>query len=199
MSWLHPLDRCSRRRHRPEMPRWHRVASSPRIAAVIGILWVFGTAAVGATSPLPGAPAPAPGWGTMSIWGGDVRSMAVAPDDPDLVLAGTSTGQLYISRNGGASWSDAGAPFSFAGWVVSSLRWDPNRAGRLWVALWGSGGAARWPSRTISARAGRHARRDAPTSPSTRWRWRRDGRDGCSPALSPASMAARTTAPAGGS
>jgi photosystem II stability/assembly factor-like uncharacterized protein len=73
----------------------------------------------------------------MSIWGGDVRSMAVAPDDPDLVLAGTSTGQLYISRNGGASWSDAGAPFSFAGWVVSSLRWDPNRAGRLWVALWG--------------------------------------------------------------
>src|SRR5579864_1712745 len=137
MSWLHPLDRCSRRRHRPEMPRWHRVASSPRIAAVIGILWVFGTAAVGATSPLPGAPATVPGWGTMSIWGGDVRSMAVAPDDPDLVLAGTSTGQLYISRNGGASWSDAGAPFSFAGWVVSSLRWDPNRAGRLWVALWG--------------------------------------------------------------
>lgn len=63
--------------------------------------------------------------------------MAVAPDDPDLVLAGTSTGQLYVSRNGGASWADAGAPFSFAGWVVSSLRWDPNHAGRLWVALWG--------------------------------------------------------------
>ena len=82
-------------------------------------------------------PAAAAGWRTLSIWGGDVRSMAVAPDDPDLVLAGTSTGQLYVSRNGGASWNDAGAPFSFAGWVVSSLRWDPNHAGRLWVALWG--------------------------------------------------------------
>lgn len=82
-------------------------------------------------------PAAAAGWRTLSIWGGDVRSMAVAPDDPDLVLAGTSTGQLYVSRNGGASWTDAGAPFSFAGWVVSSLRWDPNHAGRLWAALWG--------------------------------------------------------------
>ncbi len=94
-----------------------------------------------ARSPLPAAPSPlsaaAAGWRTLSIWGGDVRSMAVAPDDPDLVLAGTSTGQLYISRNGGASWADAGGPFSFAGWVVSSLRWDPNHAGRLWVALWG--------------------------------------------------------------
>ena len=94
-----------------------------------------------APSRLPAAPSPPPsaaaGWRTLSIWGGDVRSMAVAPDDPDLVLAGTSTGQLYISRNGGASWADAGAPFSFAGWVVSSLRWDPNHAGRLWVALWG--------------------------------------------------------------
>ena len=94
-----------------------------------------------APSPPPAALSPPPsaatGWRTLSIWGGDVRSMAVAPDDPDLVLAGTSTGQLYISRNGGASWADAGAPFSFAGWVVSSLRWDPNHAGRLWVALWG--------------------------------------------------------------
>ncbi|HEV3075331.1 MAG TPA: sialidase family protein, partial [Thermoanaerobaculia bacterium] len=106
---------------------------------MIGILWVLGGAAAGAAEQAPTAPPPsaAAAWRTLSIWGGDVRSMAVAPDDPDLVLAGTSTGQLYISRNGGASWADAGAPFSFAGWVVSSLRWDPNHAGRLWVALWG--------------------------------------------------------------
>ena|GEM_PF-1007377 len=83
------------------------------------------------------AVAAAAGWRTLPIWGGDVRSMVVAPYEPDLVLAGTATGQLYISRNGGASWADAGAPFSFAGWVVSSLRWDPNRLNRLWVALWG--------------------------------------------------------------
>jgi photosystem II stability/assembly factor-like uncharacterized protein len=88
------------------------------------------------TSPPPPAPAE-PEWRTMPIWAGDIRSMAVAPEDPDVVLAGTTTGQLYLSRDGGASWRDAGAPLPFPGWVVSSLRWDPNRQGRLWVALWG--------------------------------------------------------------
>jgi photosystem II stability/assembly factor-like uncharacterized protein len=76
-------------------------------------------------------------WRVMPIWGGDIRSLVVAPDDPDVVLAGTTTGQLYLSRDGGSSWSNAGAPLPFPGWVVSSLRWDPNRRGRLWVALWG--------------------------------------------------------------
>src|SRR6202023_823425 len=139
MSRHHLLARCHRRRQPSELPRRSRLASSMGIAAVIGILWVLGGGAAGGAERAPTAPPPsaAAGWRTLSIWGGDVRSMAVAPDDPDLVLAGTSTGQLYISRNGGASWADAGAPFSFAGWVVSSLRWDPNHAGRLWVALWG--------------------------------------------------------------
>ncbi len=76
-------------------------------------------------------------WHILPIWGGDIRSLAIAPDEPDTVLAGTTTGQLYISHNGGVSWADAGAPLPFPGWVVSSLRWDPNRQGRLWVALWG--------------------------------------------------------------
>jgi photosystem II stability/assembly factor-like uncharacterized protein len=78
-----------------------------------------------------------PSWRVMPIWGGDIRSLIVAPDDPDVVLAGTTTGQLYLSRDGGASWSNAGEPLPFPGWVVSSLRWDPNHRGRLWVALWG--------------------------------------------------------------
>ncbi|HLX06409.1 MAG TPA: hypothetical protein VKY89_00965 [Thermoanaerobaculia bacterium] len=94
--------------------------------------------------PPPSQPAPArapaaaaAAWRTLPIWSADVRTMVVAADDPDLVLAGTTTGQLYISRDGGASWSDAGAPLPFPGWVVSALRWDPNHPGRLWVALWG--------------------------------------------------------------
>jgi len=85
----------------------------------------------------PAPPSAGAEWKPLPLWGSDVRSMAVAPDDPDLVLAGTTTGQLYLSRDGGASWADAGAPLPFPGWVVSSLRWDPNHSGRLWVALWG--------------------------------------------------------------
>lgn len=91
-------------------------------------------------APDAGAPphaAAAPAWRVMAIWGGDIRSLVISPDDADVVLAGTTTGQLYISRDGGTSWSNAGAALPFPGWVVSTLRWDPNRQGRLWVALWG--------------------------------------------------------------
>jgi photosystem II stability/assembly factor-like uncharacterized protein len=80
-------------------------------------------------------------WRPLPIWGGDVRTVAISPADPDLVLAGTSAGQLYISRTGGGSWSNAGAPLPFPGWVVGALRFDPNRPSRLWVALWGVWGS----------------------------------------------------------
>ncbi len=81
-------------------------------------------------------------WRTLPIWGADVRSLAVHPDDPDRVFAGTSAGQLYVSRDAGRTWANAGAPLPFPGWVVSALRFDPNHPGRLWVSLqgiWGGG------------------------------------------------------------
>jgi photosystem II stability/assembly factor-like uncharacterized protein len=86
-----------------------------------------------------------PAWSALPIWGGDVWSLAVHPDSPDLVLAGTSAGQVYISQNGGRTWANAGPPLPFPGWVVSSLRFDPNHPGRIWAALrgvWGGGHVA---------------------------------------------------------
>lgn len=90
-------------------------------------------------------PALAGSWRTLPLWGGDVRSLAIHPDDPDRVFAGTSAGQLYETRDAGRSWSDAGSPLPFPGWLVSSLRFDPNRKDRLWVSLqgvWGGGHVA---------------------------------------------------------
>lgn len=89
--------------------------------------------------------ASAESWRTLPIWGADVRSLAIHPDDPDTVFAGTSSGHVYLSRDGGRRWRDAGAHLPFPGWLVSSLRFDPNRpAGedRLWASLQGiwSGG-----------------------------------------------------------
>ncbi|HEY0510757.1 MAG TPA: YCF48-related protein [Thermoanaerobaculia bacterium] len=84
-------------------------------------------------------------WRYLPIWGGDVRTVAVHPDNPDLVLAGTSAGQVYVSNNGGRTWANAGSHLPFPGWVVSNLRFDPNHPGRLWVALrgiWSGGGVA---------------------------------------------------------
>lgn len=91
-----------------------------------------------------------PGWVSAPIFGGDVRSLAFDPDDPDQVYAGTSGGHVYRSTDAGESWVDAGQPVPFDGWVVASLQFDPNRPqgdggqpARLWAALWGvwGGGA----------------------------------------------------------
>jgi photosystem II stability/assembly factor-like uncharacterized protein len=85
------------------------------------------------------------GWRALPLWGGDVRSLAIHPDDPDMVFAGTSSGQLWLTRDAGRSWSNAGSPLPFPGWLVSALRFDPNRPGRLWVSLqgiWGGGHVA---------------------------------------------------------
>src|ERR1044071_1294884 len=84
-------------------------------------------------------------WQPLSLWGGDVKALTFSPDDPDRAFAGTSSGQVYVSTNGGATWRNAGSFLPFPGWVVSRLDFDPNRPQRLWAALrgvWGSGQVA---------------------------------------------------------
>ncbi|HEX9943189.1 MAG TPA: YCF48-related protein [Thermoanaerobaculia bacterium] len=84
-------------------------------------------------------------WRYLPLWGGDVRTVVIHPEDPDLVLAGTSSGQVYLSQNGGRTWANAGPHLPFPGWVVGHLRFDPNRPSRLWAALrgvWGGGHVA---------------------------------------------------------
>jgi len=91
------------------------------------------------------ASAAASDWRYLPIWGADVRAVAVHPEDPDLALAGTSAGQLYVSRNGGRTWANAGPHLPFPGWVVGALRFDPNQPSRIWAALrgiWGGGHVA---------------------------------------------------------
>jgi photosystem II stability/assembly factor-like uncharacterized protein len=103
-----------------------------------------------AQSAIPGAPTAiaGPAWSALPIWGADVWSLAIHPQDPDVVFAGTSAGQVYLSRDGGRTWVDAGPALPFPGWVVSSLRFDPNsdpNRPRLWAALrgiWGGGHVA---------------------------------------------------------
>ncbi|HEX2252744.1 MAG TPA: hypothetical protein VHQ65_05720 [Thermoanaerobaculia bacterium] len=89
------------------------------------------------TVPARAARKAAPPWTKAALWGGDVRSLAIHPDDPDTVYAGTSAGQLYVSADGGRTWADAGLPLPFPGWVVSDLEFDPERPGRMWAGLWG--------------------------------------------------------------
>jgi hypothetical protein len=92
-------------------------------------------------------PEPAPAasvlpWRSAPIYAADIRSLAIHPDSPQIILAGTSAGQVYRSEDGGRSWVAAGADLPFPGWVVGALRFDPERKGRLWASLRGiwSGG-----------------------------------------------------------
>lgn len=89
------------------------------------------------------AGANAESWRPAPLFGGDVRSLVFAPDPPARVFAGTSGGHVYRSDDGGETWGNAGVEVPFAGWVVGTLRFDPNRPERLWAALWGiwGGGA----------------------------------------------------------
>jgi len=82
-------------------------------------------------------------WHSAPLWGGDVTSLAFAPADPNVAVAGTAAGNVYLSRDAGATWAPAGATFPMPGWVVTSLQFDPNRPTRLWAALRGvfGGGA----------------------------------------------------------
>jgi photosystem II stability/assembly factor-like uncharacterized protein len=117
---------------------------SDRRTAALRALLVTALLATGFFAARPGAaalPSSPTDWQPLPIWGGDVRTLAIDPSDPDTILAGTSAGQVYLSRNGGASWVNAGAPLPFPGWVVGALRFDPNRTTRLWVALWGIWGS----------------------------------------------------------
>jgi len=71
-----------------------------------------------------------------------VRSLVIHPTEPDTVLAGTSSGQVFLSTDGGEQWRAAGPYLPFPGWVVSALAFDPNHPGRLWAGLrgvWGDG------------------------------------------------------------
>ncbi|HZI63423.1 MAG TPA: hypothetical protein VFE44_01515 [Thermoanaerobaculia bacterium] len=90
-----------------------------------------------AATALPGVAAPEAAWQTAELWGADVRSLAIDPRQPDTVLAGTSAGHVYLSRDGGRRWAPAGAPLPLPGWVVGTLLFDPNRPERLWAGLWG--------------------------------------------------------------
>lgn len=99
-------------------------------------------------------------WRSVPLYGGDVRSLAISPSDPQTVLAGTSSGQVWISRDGASTWELPGERrVALPGWVVSQLVFDPHSEGRVWAALWslwgGSGSVvysedmgASWTART---------------------------------------------------
>jgi photosystem II stability/assembly factor-like uncharacterized protein len=68
-------------------------------------------------------------WTNVGPEGGGAGIMAIDPQDPATVYAGTVVG-LFKSKDGGTSWSNAG----LTGWSVTSLVIDPHNAATLYAA-----------------------------------------------------------------
>jgi photosystem II stability/assembly factor-like uncharacterized protein len=75
-------------------------------------------------------------WRLIGPEGGDVRSLAYDPANPNRILLGTSAGQMFLSEDGGTSWS----LFAHLGpgddYVLDHILFDPAHAATVYVAAW---------------------------------------------------------------
>jgi photosystem II stability/assembly factor-like uncharacterized protein len=79
-------------------------------------------------------PVAAQDWQPMGPAGGDVRSMAADPRDPDSIYLGTVDGHIFASKDGGASWRLIGRAGDRADTVVMALMVDRRDSRRVYAA-----------------------------------------------------------------
>ncbi len=80
--------------------------------------------------------ASSPRWTTLGPDGGDVRSLAFDPRNPDRVFLGTSAGQLYLSKDGGQSWSHFAHLGEGDDYVLDDIAVDPESPETIYVGAW---------------------------------------------------------------
>jgi photosystem II stability/assembly factor-like uncharacterized protein len=81
-------------------------------------------------------------WRPVGPFGGDARSLTADPADPNRMFLGTSTGQVYLTGDGGRQWTRLSGLEAPANWVVDHLAIDPAQPQVVYAAMWslGSGG-----------------------------------------------------------
>ncbi len=85
-----------------------------------------------------GVPVPSSSdWALIGPDGGNVRSLAYDPSDPNRLMLGTSAGQLFVSQDGGKVW----APLAHLGTrddlVIDHIVFDPTNPKTIYAAGWG--------------------------------------------------------------
>jgi photosystem II stability/assembly factor-like uncharacterized protein len=75
-------------------------------------------------------------WTVLGPDGGDVRSLTYSPQNPDHIYLGTSTGTIFLSRDGGRSWSR----FVHLGlgddYVLDHIAINPQNPAEIFAAVW---------------------------------------------------------------
>ena len=75
-------------------------------------------------------------WTSLGPEGGDVRSFAYDPQNPDIILMGSMSGKLFISTDGGAAWSRLAQLGTTRDYVIQRIAFDPNDHKTVYVAAW---------------------------------------------------------------
>jgi len=82
------------------------------------------------------ATAPAASWHPIGPDGGDARSLAADPSNPDHILLGTSSSQLFVSSDGGYTWSRLARVGDGDHYVVDHIVFDPAHPATVYAAAW---------------------------------------------------------------
>jgi photosystem II stability/assembly factor-like uncharacterized protein len=75
-------------------------------------------------------------WTALGPDGGDVRSLAYDPQNPDHIFLGTSTGTLFSSTDGGHNWARFAHLGSGDDYVIDHLAIDPQSSNKMYAAAW---------------------------------------------------------------
>jgi photosystem II stability/assembly factor-like uncharacterized protein len=74
-------------------------------------------------------------WQVLGPDGGDARSLAYDAHNPDHILLGTSTGQMFTSNDAGHSWSRL-ARLGGDDYVLDHISIDPQDSNHIYVSAW---------------------------------------------------------------
>jgi photosystem II stability/assembly factor-like uncharacterized protein len=82
------------------------------------------------------AAAQASQWTSLGPEGGDVRSLAYDPANPDHIILGTSTGVLFVSHDAGRSWNRFAHLGAGDDYVLDHVAFDPQNSKKIYVSAW---------------------------------------------------------------
>lgn len=75
-------------------------------------------------------------WTVLGPDGGDVRSLAYNPHNPDQIFLGTNTGTIFVSNDGGHDWTRFAHLGNGDDYVLDHIVIDPKNPKTMYVAGW---------------------------------------------------------------
>ncbi len=75
-------------------------------------------------------------WAVLGPDGGDVRSLAYDPHNPDHIFLGTNTGTMFVSSDGGRTWAHFAHLGTGDDYVLDHIALDPQNPNKIYVSAW---------------------------------------------------------------